>query len=160
MKVEQKKLEFLKTIFDSALSLPYKKEIPKLDINSVTTNKIKILEPSLSYAFRLQKDESNLRFVVNIYKYKNKRLFKKNVYLIQIDILNSGNYIKETIVFDSRIDSSYNILNDIFNHFEERHLQFKEDTLVDKMNEYITECSKFISKDISRNAALEKILEK
>jgi hypothetical protein len=70
-----KKNRILKTIFDSALSLPYKKEIPKLDINSVTTNKIKILEPSLSYAFRLQKDESNLRFVVNIYKYKNKRLF-------------------------------------------------------------------------------------
>jgi hypothetical protein len=81
------------------------------------------------------------------------------MYLIQIDILNSGNALKETIVFDSRIDSSYNILNDIFNHFEERHLQFKEDTLVDKMNEY-TECSKFISKDISRNAALEKILDK
>jgi hypothetical protein len=36
----------------------------------------------------------------------------------------------------------------------------KKDTLVDKMNEYITECSKFISKDISRNAALEKILDK
>jgi hypothetical protein len=160
MKLEQKKIEFLKTILDSVLSLPYEKEIPKLDITSVTTNKIKILEPSLSYAFRLQKEESNLRFVVNIYKYKNKRLFRKNVYLMQIDILNSGNYIKETIIFDSRIDCSYNTLNDIFNHFDERYLKFKEDTLVNKMDEYITEWSKFISKDISRNAALEKILKK
>jgi hypothetical protein len=32
------------------------------------------------------------------------------MYLIQIDILNSGNALKETIVFDSRIDSSYNIM--------------------------------------------------
>jgi hypothetical protein len=95
MKLEQKKIEFLKTILDSVLSLPYEKEIPKLDITSVTTNKIKILEPSLSYEFRLQKEESNLRFVLNIYKYKNKRLFRKNVYLMQIDKfrkLSKGNY--------------------------------------------------------------------
>jgi hypothetical protein len=53
MIVEQKKNRILKP-YSTRLYLPYKKEIPKLDINSVTTNKIKILEPSLSYA-RLQK---------------------------------------------------------------------------------------------------------
>ena len=36
MKLEQKKIEFLKTILDSVLSLPYEKEIPKLDIRKLS----------------------------------------------------------------------------------------------------------------------------
>jgi hypothetical protein len=64
MIVEQKKNRILKPYSRLGFELPYKKEIPKLDINSVIiTSSIKILEPSYHH-IDFEKKRVNLKFVV------------------------------------------------------------------------------------------------
>ena len=159
MKNDVKNLELLKTIVDSTLSLPNSIEIIPKVINSVRTNTIELDEVSTSYNYRLSRIDITFRFSISTYKTK-KTLFNKSRYLIQIDVLDNGNYKIDTISFDTKKDNSRGLQETLFKNLEERYPALLEERYNNKIDKYITEAKKYVSKSISRDQALEKILTK
>lgn len=159
MKNEVKNLEFLKIIVDSTLSLPNTLEIIPKVISSVKTDTVNLDQESTYYNYRLYRTDLLFRFVITAYK-PIKKLFSKSRYLIRIEVLDNGNNRIDTISFDTKKDNSRDLQEILFKNLEERYPALLEERYNSKIDKYITEAKKYVSKNISRDEALEKILTK
>jgi hypothetical protein len=71
----------------------------------------------------------------------------------------SGNF-KNQFFFDTKKDNSLNIQKDIFDFLTQKYNESIELEKSSKIDEYVNDLTKIISKSVTRNNVLEKILDK
>jgi hypothetical protein len=158
MKNEIKNLELLKVIVDSTISLPDTIEINPQVYNSVKTDVIKLDEVSTSYSYRLYRTDVSFRFLITTYK-TYKTFFNKSRYLMKIEVLDNGNNRVDAITFDTKKDNSRDLQEILFKNLEERYPALLENKYNNRIDKYIIEARKYVSKNITRDQALEEILK-
>lgn len=65
----------------------------------------------------------------------------------------------DTIIFDTKKDNSRNLQEILFKNLEERYPALLEEKYNNKIDKYITEARKYVSKNITRDQALNEILK-
>lgn len=163
-----KDLEFLETIYNASLSIDddymmiptdYRKTLIYKDnretyatLNSTYFNYSLNNKPNITTQYN---------YIIKIYREPRKFLFFriKPRYITHV-IVKSYQYdltMKE-IFYDTKIDNSFKLQNDLYQFLDKRHIKKVEKVNNENFDKYINDLSKVIDKKFTRDDKLDKLL--
>jgi len=167
-------LDLLQTIYNATISIenntirPYNEDKSKA-ISSHYGENYDTIHGKFTYFDYSFSQRGVITYNYNIELYKIPYTFlwfkikKFDRYITKVTIkdnlqYSSGN-VKNQFFFDTEKDNSLNIQKDIFDFLTKKYNDSVESEKSDKIAEYVNDLKKIVSKSVTRNSTLEKILD-
>ena len=167
-------LDLLQTIYNATISIENNKIRPYNEDNSKTISSnygknYDTIHSNFTYFDYSFSQRGVITYNYNIELYKVPFTFwgfkikKFDRYITKVTIkdnvqYSSGNF-KNEFFFDTEKDNSLNIQKDIFDFLTKKYNDSVESEKSDKIAEYVNDLKKIVSKSVTRNSTLEKILD-
>lgn len=161
-----KDLEFLETIYNASLSIDddymiipneYKKNSIYDDNRGVYAT---LNSTYFNYNINKQNVTTQYNYIIKIYKEPRTFFFFKIKprYITHVLVMSQYSITMKELFYDSAIDKSFKIQNDLYQFLDNRYIKYVEYTTNEGFDKYINDLSKVVDKKFTRDDKLDKLL--